>query len=402
MRILIADKLPETARHALMEDGCQVDYQPDLTADALPSAIRDAHVLVVRSTKVTAEAIGVGRGLQMIVRAGAGTNTIDCDAAAALGIYVCNCPGKNAIAVAELTMGLILSLDRRIPDNVSRLRQGEWAKKQFSKSRGLYGHTLGIIGLGRIGQEVASRARSFGMNVIAWSRSLTEDQANEMELRRAETPLACCAQADVISLHLPHNGDTHHLISNAEFDAMKDGTLFINVSRGGVVDDKALSKAVSSGRIRAASDVYEKEPKASDTTYDGAFIDLDGFYGTHHIGASTEQAQNAVAAEAIRVILAFKRQGTVLHAVNIGDKPPPAGQLLVRHYDKVGVLATVLNVLRSFDINVQDMENTIFHSADAASAKISLESHPTPESLEKIQDSTPDVLALEWIPASSD
>ena len=170
MRVLVADNIPGRIRDALTESGCKVDFQPNLGPEELVEAIAEANVLIVRSTKVTATAIESGKNLNLIIRAGAGTNTIDCAAAASRGIYVCNTPGKNAVAVAELTMGLIISLDRRIPDNVSQLRAQRWNKKEFSKARGLLGKTMGIVGMGQIGQEVALRARAFGMPVLGWSR----------------------------------------------------------------------------------------------------------------------------------------------------------------------------------------------------------------------------------------
>src|SRR6188472_922228 len=171
MKVLIADKFEKSGIDGLRAAGCEVVNDPDLKDDALREAIgkTGADVLVVRSTKVTAPMLDAGR-LSLIVRAGAGYNTIDVAAASERGIYVSNCPGKNAIAVAELAFALILALDRRVPDNVAELRAGQWNKKTFSKARGLYGRTLGLIGLGQIGLEMIRRAAGFGMNVVLWSR----------------------------------------------------------------------------------------------------------------------------------------------------------------------------------------------------------------------------------------
>jgi D-3-phosphoglycerate dehydrogenase len=397
MRVLIADNLPAGIRSSLAEIGCDVDFQPALGPEELVAAVREANVLIVRSTKVTQSAIERARNLQFIVRAGAGTNTIDCAAAAAHGIYVSNCPGKNAVAVAELTMGLVLSLDRRIPENVSQLKEGLWNKKEFSKARGLLGQTMGIVGMGQIGQEVALRARAFGMKVMAWSRSLTDIKAEEFGVQRAATVKELCAQADVITVHLPLVEQTKHIIGCDEFAVMREDTLFVNAARGGVVDDQAMLEAVNSGRIRAASDVFEDEPKASDKTIDSPLASCSGFYGTHHIGASTEQAQDAVAQEVLRLITTFKREGTALNVVNAGNLPSPAGQLHVRHLDKIGVLAHVLEVLRRNDINVADMQNVIFDGAGGAVAKISLSSVPSQAVLAEIDSDSPHVLGLTWL-----
>src|SRR4026208_779987 len=181
MRVLIADKFEQSGRDGLQSLGCEISYQPDLKDDALVDAIKKEapDVLVVRGTKVTEQMLDVG-SVKLVVRAGAGFNTIDVSAASKRGIYVSNCPGKNSIAVAELAFALILAVDRRFSDNVIALRRGEWNKKEFSKARGLYGRTLGLVGVGKIGQEMIPRATAFGMPVIAWSRSLTPDRAEEL------------------------------------------------------------------------------------------------------------------------------------------------------------------------------------------------------------------------------
>src|SRR5262250_979900 len=181
MKVLVADKFEQSGLDSLKSAGCEVVYQPDLKDDALTEAIGKtaADVLVVRSTNVTAPMLEAGP-IKLVVRAGAGYNTIDVAAASKRGIYVSNWPGKNAIAVAELAFALILALDRRIADNVIALRHGEWNKKGFSVARGLFGRTLGLIGVGKIGQEMIPRARAFGMPVVAWSRSLTPQRAHDL------------------------------------------------------------------------------------------------------------------------------------------------------------------------------------------------------------------------------
>ena len=178
MKVLVADTFEKSGLDGLKTAGCDVVYRPDLKDDALTAAIREssADVLVVRSTPVTGAMLESG-GLSLVVRAGAGYNTIDVATASARGIYVSNCPGKNAIAVAELAFALLLALDRRIPDNVAELRAGAWNKKEYSKARGLYGRTLGLLGYGNIGQEVARRAHAFGMPIVVWSRRFATGRA---------------------------------------------------------------------------------------------------------------------------------------------------------------------------------------------------------------------------------
>src|SRR6186997_3304202 len=198
MKVLVADKFEKSGIEGLKAAGCEVVYEPDLKDDSLTQAVAKtgADVLVVRSTKVTAPMMDAGR-LSLIVRAGAGYNTIDVAAASKRGIYVSNCPGKNAIAVAELAFALILALDRRVPDNVAELRGGRWNKKEYSKAQGLYGRTLGLLGVGSIGQEMIRRAAGFGLDVVIWSRrfdgqerALTDLEARELGVEPALRSIA--------------------------------------------------------------------------------------------------------------------------------------------------------------------------------------------------------------------
>src|SRR6476659_8530468 len=233
MKVLVADKFEQSGRDGLEALGCEVSYQPDLKDDALVNAIGQEHpdVLVVRGTKVTEPMLAAGP-LKLIVRAGAGYNTIDVAAASGRGIYVSNCPGKNSIAVAELAFALILALDRRVADNVIALRAGEWNKKEFSKARGLFGRTLGLVGVGKIGQEMIPRAKAFGMPVVAWSRSLTPEKAETLGVELKESPKAVASASDVVSVHLALNPETKNLLSTEFFNAMQEGAYFINTARG--------------------------------------------------------------------------------------------------------------------------------------------------------------------------
>src|ERR1044072_1009108 len=245
MLILIADKFEQSGRDGLQAIGCDVSYQPDVKDDSLLNAIKETapDVLVVRGTKVTEPMLDAGP-VKLVVRAGAGFNTIDVAAASKRGIYVSNCPGKNSIAVAELAFALILALDRRIADNVIALRQGEWNKKEFSKARGLFGRTLGLIGVGKIGQEMIPRARAFGMPVVAWSRSLDAERAAELGVELKTSPKDVAATSDIVSVHLALNSETRNFVNADIFNAMPEGSYFINTARGEVVDQQALVAAM--------------------------------------------------------------------------------------------------------------------------------------------------------------
>ncbi|HKF54583.1 MAG TPA: 3-phosphoglycerate dehydrogenase family protein [Blastocatellia bacterium] len=398
MKVLIADKFPDEGRDALIAAGCSIVYEPELKEDALAAAVGTtaADVLVVRSTKVSASMLESGR-LSLVVRAGAGYNTIDIETAAARGIYVANCPGKNSIAVAELAFGHIIALDRRLYENTRDLKAGRWNKKEYSKARGLFGRTLGLIGLGQIGREMVSRAKAFGMPVIAWSRSLTEDRAAELEVEMRRSHLEVAGSADVVSIHVALKNETRGLIDQQFFDQMRPGSLFINAARAEVIDQAALERAVRSGKIRAALDVFNEEPSGGTGSIEAEVFKLDGAIGSHHIGASTDQAQQAIADETVRIITEYKRTGRAPNVVNIARKSPATHLLVVRHYDRVGVLADVFTKIRGAGINVQETENIVFDGARAAVARIHLDQEPPDEVVQAIRTNTSDIIDLSLV-----
>jgi D-3-phosphoglycerate dehydrogenase len=388
MKVLVADKFPEAGLQALRAHGCEVEYAPDLKKDGLAGAVKggQADVLVVRSTEVPGDALRAGR-LSLVVRAGAGYNTIDVKTASELGIYVTNCPGKNSVAVAELALALLLALDRQVPDNVADLRRGVWNKARYSKANGVFGRTLGIIGTGSIGRQTAARALAFGMKVVAWSRSLTEEAAEALGVTRLASPADVAAASDVVSVHLALKPETRGLLGDAFFKAMKPGALFINTSRAEVVDEAALLDAVRTRNVRAGVDVFAGEPAGGTGTVESPLFQEAGVYGTHHIGASTEQAQEAIADETVRIIAEFKATGRVPNCVNIAVRTPATHLLVVRHRDRVGVLAHVFGLLKDAGINVQQTENIVFEGATAAIARIQVDQEPTPETLQAIRAS---------------
>ena len=397
MIVLIADKFEKVGIDGLKELGCTVVTQPDVKADELPGRIReiDPHILIVRSKKVTADALKAGTALTLVIRAGAGIDTIDVETASARGIFVSNCPGKNSIAVAELVLALLLSLDRRVPDQVAELRQGRWNKGEYSKARGLYGRTLGIVGLGQIGREVAARARAFGMRVVGWSRSLTHEEADRLGVTYAQTPLDVARLSDAVSVNVAANADTKHLIDGEFLAAMRPGAYLINTSRGSVVDEAALERAVRERGIRAGLDVFQSEPAGSTGEFAGAIVQAPGVYGTHHVGASTEQAQVAIAHEVIRIVQSFRETGEVPNVVNRLARSSASHVLSIRHRNRPGVLAHVFGVLAGAEINVEEVENIIYHGAQATLARIHLDGEPTNGALEKIRTGNPDIISVE-------
>jgi D-3-phosphoglycerate dehydrogenase len=411
MKVLIADTFERSGIEGLKAAGCDVVYEPELKDETLRAAIGStgADVLVVRGTRVTGPMLDSGR-LSLIVRAGAGYNTIDVAGASTRGIYVSNCPGKNAIAVAELAFALILALDRRVPDNVAELRAGKWNKKEFSKAAGLYGRTLGLLGAGNIGQEMIRRAAGFGMNVVLWSRRydganrpLTEQDARDLGLESAlrtvridlaPTPGDVAARADILSIHLALGPETKGLVNATLLDRLKPGAIFVNTARGDVVDYPALAAAVRDKALRVGLDVFANEPASPVADFHDDIVALPGVYGTHHIGASTDQAQEAIAAETVRIVRTYKETGKVPNVVNLAKRTPATHMLVVRHRDRPGVLAHVFNHLRSADLNVQETENIVFEGAEAAVARINLDGAPSSSLCDRIKAENGDILDL--------
>ncbi len=373
MKILFADALPESYIDLLRQQGDECIVAPELGADDIPDVIKGIEVLVVRSTRVTAETIDRSDVLGLIVRSGAGTNTIDCQAAASSGIYVCNVPGTNSIAVAELTLGLLLALDRHIPAAANDLRNGTWNKDGYSKADGLMGKTFGIVGVGEIGLAVAERARSFGMTVVAERKS---DRRTDIEARIRSIGIrlvddldALLAESDIVSIHVPGSDQTVDLVDAGFLDRMKPNSILLNTSRGEVVNEEALVDAIESKGIRAGLDVFRHEPSSGTGEFASKLASHPSVVGTHHIGASTQQAQDATSARTIDVIEAY-RAGDPMNCVNVVQTRVGAVTITIRHFDRVGVLAGALEVLRQADINVQTMENKVFEGSNAAMAII--------------------------------
>ena len=376
MKILIADKLSKTALSALADLGHDVVSNPDLKAEDLPAAIGDAEVLIVRSTKVIAATIEAAPRLSLIIRAGAGVNTIDLAKASECGVHVTNCPGKNGEAVAELAIGLLIAADRRIPGATADLRAGQWRKKEYGKAAGLKGRTLGVIGLGNIGKAVVRRALALEMKVAAWSRSLTPEAAKALGVEFCATPLDVARVADALTFHVAAKPETKGMV-NADFlAAVKPGAILVNAARGEIFDWDALRAAIPAKNLRVAADVWPAEPAGGEAPFADTDLANALVACTPHIGASTDQASEAIAQEAVRIVKVFAETGTPPNVVNIRKKSPAVANLVVRHYNKVGVIASVLVLLREAGINIEEMENLIFDGGLAACCTLKLDQRP--------------------------
>jgi len=388
MRVLFADPCHPRAVAKLHARGFECIEKPQVEADGLGPllAAGEFDVLVVRSTLVTAEAIAASRSLSLIVRAGAGFNNIDVAAASARGIYVCNTPGRNAVAVAELTMGLMVALDRHVADAAADLRQGVWDKPRYGAARGLKSRSLGIVGLGRIGMAVAERAAGFGMRLHAVRRPGRDQQVlrriEELNVTLHDDLVEMAAVCDVLSLHL---AGTEQIVDASVLAAMPAGAILLNTARAGLVDNEALLAAMEAKGIRAGLDVFEEEPSGPTSGFASRLVRHPNVVATPHIGASTEQAQEAVASAIVKVVRAYAG-GRVANCVNLETERVGSHVIVVRHEDRVGVLASVLAVLRRHDLNVAGMENRVFRDSSAAVATMDLSGIMNPEVVDEILD----------------
>ena len=390
MKILCADAIASDLFEPLRDQGHDVVIEPDLAADTIPSRLTElgANVLVVRSTKVTDAAITATPQLGLVVRAGAGTDNVDKVAASAAGVYVCNVPGQNAIAVAELAMGLLLAIDRHIAAGMADFASGQWNKGLYSSADGIYGKRLAILGLGEIGFALAERANAFGMVVTAL-RKPGRSQRSLSRIRSAGITLVddldtLLGDADVVSIHVPKSPDTVGMVDDDFLSKMPEGAILLNTSRGEVVEEAALISAMDNRGIRAGLDVWPNEPSFKAGEWSSPLSTHPNVVGTHHIGASTTQAQDAVAAGTVDVITAYTA-GRITNCVNIDSESSGRAILTVRHLDKVGVLAKIFDSLRSAGLNVSQMDNEVFSGAIAAVASINIDAEPNGELLDALR-----------------
>ncbi|MFO0828109.1 MAG: NAD(P)-dependent oxidoreductase [Phycisphaerales bacterium] len=393
MKVLIADRFDAAAIESLKSAGCDVALRTELTADDLPQTLAEhrPNVLIVRSTRVNAKALAATDRLALIVRAGSGTESIDVAEASRRGVSVANTPGRNATAVAELVWGLILACDRRIPDQIEDLRAGKWNRAEYVRAQGLFGKTLGIVGFGRVGREVAARGQAFGMRVIAWSPSLTEEQCDAAGVDYVANLSNLARLADVVSVSVASTAATDGLIGERFLSAMRVGATLVNTSRSSVIDEQALAKAVVDRQLRCGLDVFEGEPPSGVGSFNNPLAHNRSVYGTHHVGASTEQAHRATSAEAARIVLAFVDGGTIPNCVNRAAATPATAVLTVRHLNRPGVLAHIFYTLGQAQINVEEMENVIYEGGEAGCAKVHLSRPPSEEHIVTIRKN-PNVL----------
>jgi D-3-phosphoglycerate dehydrogenase len=397
MRVLVADRLSEDALDEMRGLGVEVDYDPTLEGDALVSRLSGINVLVVRGTPVTAAAIEAGRSLNLVIRAGAGTGSIDVGSASERGIYVADTPGRNASGVAELTFALITSLDRRIPDAVASLRKGHWEKDEFARAAGLQDRTIGLLGLGHVGRAVLKIAQAFGMRPHAFGRTLSTSRATELGVQLVRSPAELARVSEVLSVHLALNDRTRGMVNRKVLEALPDGAIFVNTARHELVDYDALLELIPQKSLRAGLDVLPGEPGERTGRFEHPILRSGVVYATPHIGASTDRAQTEIASETVRILRSFVTSGEVPNVVNISPNTWSRYQLVVRHIDRLGALANVLAVLKRHGIHINELDNTVFDGGRAACAKIRVESRPSEACLQEIMAFSDEVLHVDLV-----
>ncbi len=340
-KILITDSLSDEGIEILREEkSFEVNVGTKLSPDELKKTIEDAEAIIIRSgTKLTKDIIQAAHKLKIIGRAGVGLDNVDVEEASKYGIIVMNTPGGNTIATAEHTMSLMLALSRNISQANRSVKEGKWERKKFMGSE-LYGKTLGIIGLGRIGTEVAKRAIAFGMKIISYDPYLSTEKANQIGVKLVELE-ELLKESDYISVHTPLTKDTKYILGEKAFNKIKKGARIISCARGGIVDEQALFKALQTGKVAgAALDVFEKEPPEVNP-----LLESDKIVATCHLGASTEEAQSNVAIEIAEQVKDALLGKGVRNAVNMPSIEPDVYNMIkpyVELAEKLGSLEAQL------------------------------------------------------------
>lgn len=398
VRVLITDAFDSSAADTLRESGFDVIHNPMLDADTLAAAMADLHpqVLVARAVHVGEDALRASPQLALVICAGSDTRCIDLDAANGLGVMVSHCPGRNAAAVAELAWGLILACDRRIPDQAADVRAGRADPSLYAGAAGLAGRTLGIVGLGQVGQEIARRGLAFGMHVVAWSKHITEDRCDALGVDFCANLVNLAKLADVVSVSVAGNEETRGLLGDKFFNALRPRTIVVNTSRGHVCDEAALLHAVRNRGVRAGLDIFAGDPDERSAA-ERALAAEPGVCGTFRMGDRTEQARLSIDSEVVRILRAWHADGTVLNCVNLAEHTAASAVLMVRHENRPGVLARIFDVLGKAAINVEQMDNQISAGGSAAVARVFTATLPSVQVVSAIR-ACPHVLGVTMSP----
>ncbi len=393
MRIFVACELSDAALQQLRALGSEVDYRPDCPAGELAEAITDVGILVVGSQRVAGDVIERGQILQMIVRAGEGVGDIALEDASGQGVFVMHCPNRHADAVAELVMGLVVALDRRIVEHTLALRDGQWHPGKYA-ARGLAGRTLGILGYAGLGQRVAELAQAYRMHVVGWMPTLAgEFHEPDDGVEFCSYPRELARLSDVVVL-LPFEGDATRIVDGSFLECLAPGATLVHLGDAGAIDEDALRLAIEQRQLRVGIDIFDSEPVGESGRFRCDLLSAPGVVATPHLGALTAQAREATAAEVVRIIRAFLITGELVNCLNLMDRSPATWQLVLRVKDQVGVMASILDAIRADGINAEEITSRVFKGAKAAWCTIALDERPSREAVDAIRG-LGDVLHLE-------
>jgi D-3-phosphoglycerate dehydrogenase len=387
MKVLVACSLPESTLQELRSLGTEVLYEPELTAERMEDLVRDVAVLVVRRTRVSPEVIAAGKALQLIVRAGTDIANIALEEASAQGIFVANCPHTDAIAIAELTFGLLLALDRGVLESAAALKKGVLQEPEVGEARGLAGRTLGVLGFGPVEQEIVKRAHAFDINVLAWSPTLTPELAAASHVRFCAWPRELARESDMVTVYTPQQ-EADEVLVDAEFlQNMRDGAYIVYVGHPAAVDEAALAEIARERHLRVAYDISAPHLATSNAgRFKSRLQALPKAIGTYRLADRTEQSYEATTDELLRVIREFLIAGRVVNCVNLLERSPATWQLVLRLKDTVGVLASVMGQIRADGINVEEISSQVFTGAQAGFCTIALDERPSTEALSAIRE----------------
>jgi D-3-phosphoglycerate dehydrogenase len=386
MKILVGCSLPEWALQELRTLGTEVLYEPTLTTERMEKLIGDVAVLVVSRTRVPPEVVSAGKALQVIVRAGTDIANIAVEEASAQGIFVANCPYQDALAVAELTLGLLLALDRGLLESAAALKDGVLAGPEGIGALGLAGRTLGVLGFGPVEQEIVKRAQAFEMKVLAWSPTLTPEPAAASGVSFCAWPRELARQSDMVTVYAPQQEADEVLVDAGFLENMRVGGYIVYVGHPAALDEVALAEIAKARQLRVAYDIFAPHLAGSDAgRFSSQLQALPHAIGTHHLADRTKQAYEATATELLRVIREFLIAGDVVNCVNILAHSPATWQLVLRLRDTVGVLAAVLDHVRADGINIEEVSSRVFTGAKAGFCTIALDERPSAEALSAIR-----------------
>ena len=394
MRILVACELPASTIKQLETLASTVVVRPVAKPQELYDDLSEVGVLIVDKLRLPAETLSRAPRLQMIVRAGPGPGDIAIEEASAEGIFVTNVPDMNAAAIAELTFGLILALDRQLVENANASREGRWIRSELGPARGLAGRTLGILGYGPVGRQVAHRALAFEMRVAAWSPTLGPGLPDERGITFCDWPRELARMCDIVTVHEVPDAEKQTRVDSEFLENLPTNAYLIHVSEPGAVDEAALATAIKARNLRVAIDIRGAEPRGESPRHRRRLADNPNVIATQNIGPLTQQALQASADEVVRIVRAFVTSGEVRNCLNLAERSPATWQLVLRVRDQVGVMAAVLDAIRADGINAEEITSRVFAGAKAACCTIALDERPSTEALDAIRE-LGDVLHLE-------